>query len=303
MSKIILFSNIKGGVGKTTLCAHFAEYLSMKGVPVVAVDADIQASLSRHREREVEADPGQTVPWAITRLNTLDSKIVKAAMNEYKEQDGIVLTDCPGNLNDNNLSILYSIADLIVIPMSYDVDTIDATGIFVSVISQKSSARLVFLPNRINTTEGKAHEREMRDETISVLGRLGTVTPRIKQSVVIKRYSTLYPLDKYQYANGISLAESVTKITGVNAESNGNAAAFRKEKSDWHAVGWKKFTEGLEDYTGVKGQGAAVWLPTEVKKQIEQLRANSERNIPIRALAAAMIVAFMEEHRKELSSL
>ena len=31
MSKIILFSNIKGGVGKTTLCAHFAEYLSMKG--------------------------------------------------------------------------------------------------------------------------------------------------------------------------------------------------------------------------------------------------------------------------------
>ena len=48
MSKIILFSNIKGGVGKTTLCAHFAEYLSMKGVPVVAVDADIQASLSRH---------------------------------------------------------------------------------------------------------------------------------------------------------------------------------------------------------------------------------------------------------------
>ena len=103
--------------------------------------------------------------------------------------------------------------------------------------------------------------------------------------------------------NGISLAESVTKITGVNAESNGNAAAFRKEKSDWHAVGWKKFTEGLEDYTGVKGQGAAVWLPTEVKKQIEQLRANSERNIPIRALAAAMIVAFMEEHRKELSSL
>ncbi len=92
--------------------------------------------------------------------------------------------------------------------------------------------------------------------------------------------------------NGISLAESVTKITGVNAESNGNAAAFRKEKSDWHAVGWKKFTEGLEDYTGVKGQGAAVWLPTEVKKQIEQ-----------RALAAAMIVAFIEEHREELGSL
>ena len=102
---------------------------------------------------------------------------------------------------------------------------------------------------------------------------------------------------------GISLAESVTQITGANTDSKDKAVALRKEKSDWHAIGWKKFTEGLEDYTGVKGQGAAVWLPTEVKKQIEQLRANSERNIPIRALAAAMIVAFIEEHRKELNGL
>ncbi len=200
MSTIILFSNIKGGVGKTTLCANFAEYLSMKGVSVIAVDADLQASLSRHRNRELEADPGQTVPWAIARLNTLDGKIVKEAMNEYKEQDGIVLIDCPGNLNDNNMAIIYAVADLIVIPMAYDVDTIDATGIFVAVIRQQSKARLIFVPNRINVTEGKAREREMRDETISVLGRLGTVTPRIKQSVVVKRYSTLYPLDKYQQA-------------------------------------------------------------------------------------------------------
>ena len=200
MSRIILFSNIKGGVGKTTLCAHFAEYLSMKEVPVVAVDADLQASLSRHRDRELEADLGQTVPWAIARLNTLDGTKVKTAMNEYKQQDGIVLIDCPGNLNDNNLAIIYAMADLIVIPMAYDVDTIDATGIFVTVIRQQSEARLVFAPNRINVTEGKAREREMRDETIAVLGQLGTVTPRIKQSVVIKRYSTLYPLDKYQYA-------------------------------------------------------------------------------------------------------
>jgi chromosome partitioning protein len=200
MSKIILFSNIKGGVGKTTLCAQFAEFLAMKGVSVVAIDADLQASLSRHRDRELEADPEQTVPWAIAPLNTLDSTRVKEAMNEYKEQDGIVLIDCPGNLNDNNLAIIYAVADLVVIPMTYDVDTIDATGIFVAVIKQQSKARLVFVPNRINVTEGKAREREMRNETISVLGQVGTVTPRIKQSVVIKRYSTLYPLNKYQYA-------------------------------------------------------------------------------------------------------
>ena len=200
MNKIVLFSNIKGGVGKTTTSAHFTEYLTEKGLPAIAVDADLQASLSRHRERELEADPEHPVPWEIIKLNTLDASKLKADMKKLRQKDGIIVIDCPGNLNDNNLSVIYSMADLIVIPMSYDVDTIDATGIFVSVIRQTTSARLVFLPNRINTTEGKAHEREMRDETISILGKLGTVTPRIKQSVVIKRYSTLYPLDKYQYA-------------------------------------------------------------------------------------------------------
>ena len=176
MNKIVLFSNIKGGVGKTTTSAHFTEYLTEKGLPAIAVDADLQASLSRHRERELEADPEHPVPWEIIKLNTLDASKLKVEMKKLRLKDGIIVIDCPGNLNDNNLSVIYSMADLIVIPMSYDVDTIDATGIFVSVI------------------------RQMREETISILGKLGTVTPRIKQSVVIKRYSTLYPLDKYQYA-------------------------------------------------------------------------------------------------------
>ena len=35
MNKIILFANIKGGVGKTTLCATFANYLRMDGKKVV----------------------------------------------------------------------------------------------------------------------------------------------------------------------------------------------------------------------------------------------------------------------------
>ena len=175
MSKVVLFSNIKGGVGKTTLCAHFSEYLNEKGMSVSTADADIQASLTRHREREIEADPEQAVSWEIVKLNTLDVGKLKADMKKLRQKDGIVVIDCPGNLNDNNLAIIYSQADLIVVPMAYDVDTID-------------------------TTEGKAHEKEMREETISILGKLGTVTPRIKQSVVIKRYSTLYPLDKFQYA-------------------------------------------------------------------------------------------------------
>lgn len=200
MNKIVLFSNIKGGVGKTTTSALFTEYLTEKGVLAIAVDVDLQASLSRHRERELVADSEHPVPWEIIKLNTLDASKLRSDLKMLRQKDGIVVIDCPGNLNDNNLSAIYPMADLIVIPMAYDVDTIDATGIFISVIRRITSARLVFMPNRINTTEGKAHELQMREETVAILGKLGTVTPRIKQGVAIKRYSTLYPLDKYQYA-------------------------------------------------------------------------------------------------------
>ena len=199
MNKFILFSNIKGGVGKTTLCAHFTEYLAEQEFPVAAVDADLQASLSRHRERDVKEDPERPIPWEVIKLNTFEKDKVESVVKKLKKVDGIIVVDCPGNLNDNNLSVLFEAADLIVVPMAFDVDTIDATGIFVNVVKKRSKAKLLFLPNRINVSEGKAKELEMRDKTIKDLNRIGKVLPRIKQSVIIKRYTTIYPLDMYQY--------------------------------------------------------------------------------------------------------
>lgn len=199
MNKFILFSNIKGGVGKTTLCAHFTEYLAEQEFPVAAVDADLQASLSRHRERDVKEDPERPIPWELIKLNTFEKDKVESVVKKLKKVDGIIVVDCPGNLNDNNLSVLFEAADLIVVPMAFDVDTIDATGIFTNVVKKRSKAKLLFLPNRINVSEGKAKELEMRDRTIKDLNRIGKVLPRIKQSVIIKRYTTIYPLDMYQY--------------------------------------------------------------------------------------------------------
>jgi len=71
---------------------------------------------------------------------------------------------------------------------------------FVSPLQNVKDIQLVFLPNRINTTENRADEMKQREETVKILGRIGRVTPRIKQSVVIKRYSTVSALDKYQKA-------------------------------------------------------------------------------------------------------
>ena len=199
MNKFILFSNIKGGVGKTTLSAHFTEYLAEHEYPVAAVDADLQASLSRHRERDVKEDPQRPLPWEVIKFNTFDGEKVKAVVKKLKQVDGIIVVDCPGNLNDNNLSILFEAADFIVVPMAFDVDTIDATNIFINVVKKRSKAKLLFLPNRINVSEGRAQDLAIRDKDIKDLNKVGKVMPRIKQSVVIKRYTTIYPLDMYQY--------------------------------------------------------------------------------------------------------
>ena len=61
-NKIVIFSNIKGGVGKTTLCALFANHLIEHGFPSFVIDADLQASLFRHRQREQGRCTGRTDP-------------------------------------------------------------------------------------------------------------------------------------------------------------------------------------------------------------------------------------------------
>ena len=199
-SMIILFTNIKGGVGKTSTCALFAQYLYESGYPVTVLDADIQASLSRHRERELAANPDVTVPWEVSTIDTADRQSLMSSIEEVMKLEGIVLIDMPGTLNAVNLDLLYKVADLAVVPISYDFDTIDATGLFIKVVRKMKDIKMVFLPNRINSTENRADEMKQREETVKILGRIGKVTPRIKQSVVIKRYSTVSPLDKYQKA-------------------------------------------------------------------------------------------------------
>ena len=197
-NKIVIFSNIKGGVGKTTLCVLFANHLIEHGFPSFVIDADLQASLFRHRQREKDAAPDAQIPWNVEMLDTSDHKRLVQVMGKLKEVPGIVLIDCPGNLNDRNLAYIYQSADTAIIPISFDADTVDATGIFVKALKSVSSAGLIFIPNRINAAERKAEEIRQREQTIGYLGLVGTVTPMVKQSVAIKRYSTLYPLEKNQ---------------------------------------------------------------------------------------------------------
>lgn len=169
-NKIVLFSNIKGGVGKTTLCALFASYLAENSIPVIAIDADLQASLYRHRQREQDVAVEVQAPWNVDLLDTADSKQLKKVMAQLKKVPGVVLIDCPGNLNDRNLEYIYKNADTAIIPISFDPDTVDATGIFIKALKSVSEAQLVFIPNRIITSERKSEELRQRPRQQNCLG-------------------------------------------------------------------------------------------------------------------------------------
>jgi hypothetical protein len=65
----------------------------------------------------------------------------------------------------------------------------------------------------------------------------------------------------------------------------------------------KRFEENLDKYTGVSEQGVAIWLPKEVKKRLEIIRVNADRNIPLRSLAAAIIMTYIEENENLIENL
>ena len=73
MNKIIAFANQKGGVGKTTLCILFADYLAWKKKGVVLLDADDQRSVTTKREKDVEFF-GEEPPYEVQHVGIQDGQ-------------------------------------------------------------------------------------------------------------------------------------------------------------------------------------------------------------------------------------
>ena len=63
---------------------------------------------------------------------------------------------------------------------------------------------------------------------------------------------------------------------------------------------WNKFLENMIKYTGVKEQGSAVWLPSDVKKRVDDFRATAKRNIPIRMQSCYYVLWFLAEPVRQL---
>lgn len=103
-----------------------------------------------------------------------------------------------------------------------------------------------------------------------------------------------------QIVRGITQPKTLKDIKEEQAQDEKESP---EKKTKTKRTSKKLFEENIVRYTGVGGQGEAIWLPKEVKKELEKIRVNSNRNIPLRTLASAIIMTYIEENKEKLENL
>ena len=192
----VVFANQKGGVGKSTLCILFANYLAWKKQDVCIIDTDLQKTIMMQRKKDEELYEGVEEPYTVQDFDVQEPEMMQQLMDSASETEGFVLFDSPGNVSEDGLVPMFTEADFIVCPYEYEEKTLDSTGMFIQVVNAlKQStpdmqAKLFFIPNRIDVRIGTADELKMWKQTDAIFKQLGSVTPRITARAALKRINT-----------------------------------------------------------------------------------------------------------------
>ena len=192
----VVFANQKGGVGKSTLCILFANYLAWKKQDVCVIDTDLQKTIKMQRKKDLELYPDADEPYEVQDFDVQDPELMQQLMDSASQTEGFVLFDSPGNVSEDGLVPIFTNADFIVCPYEYEEKTLDSTGTFVQVINALRQATPdmtanFFVPNRIDVRIGTADELRMWKQTDAIFKQLGAVTPRITARASLKRINTL----------------------------------------------------------------------------------------------------------------
>jgi septum site-determining protein MinD len=163
LSKIVVMTSGKGGVGKTTSAAAFAAGLAMKGYKTVVVDFDVglrnldlvmgcerrvvfdfinvihgDAKLHQALIRDKRIDNLAILPTSQTRdKDALTKDGVERVLNELKESFDYVVCDSPAGIEKGALMALY-FADEAVIVTNPEVSSVRDSDRIIGVLQSKS---------------------------------------------------------------------------------------------------------------------------------------------------------------------
>lgn len=194
---IITFANQKGGVGKTTLCTLFANYLVAKGKRVIVVDCDGQQTIYEKRQADRKKYSDEQVKYNIQAFSIANIDNVRNLMKNLRQMPGVVLIDAPGNLAQQGLIPLFAQTDYIVCPYQYEITSINSTVVFVRFILRLKNeissmkSKLFFVVNKFDKRYGTEGEKKLWTTTDEKLSMFGSVTPKIDQKAEMQRYNTM----------------------------------------------------------------------------------------------------------------
>lgn len=153
---IIIFSNQKGGCGKTTLATAFSFYLSSKGHLVTVFDTDEQQSLFQMHQMDI-AHFDNSFLFDVQYINVKDKDSIDKMFAEFSSNDNkIAVVDSSGVLDFNNL-FLASRCDNVIVPFSFDQKTLPSTLTWLKSYShfKFDESKIIVLANRIKSTVKK----------------------------------------------------------------------------------------------------------------------------------------------------
>ena len=206
---IVTFANQKGGVGKTSLCVTFANYLVMKGVRVVVIDCDFQHSILKCRKADLKHYGEELIPYEVWSHEPNSSEAMITLIENLHNDPGIavVLMDSPGSLKADGLVPMFVNSDIIAVPFHYDLVTVPSTASFLmfldrlrKAVGSRMKARLFIIPNLHDNRVGKRTELLLWDNTRDTFSNYGYVTSKIPRRADLQRFSTIAGLDLAQAA-------------------------------------------------------------------------------------------------------
>ena len=106
-NKKIVFANQKGGVGKSTLCILFANYLAAKGKDVCIIDTDLQKTIQMQRRKDKLIYEGEEEPYNVQDFDVTDVETMQTLVDSASQVEGFVLFDSPGNISEDGLAPLF----------------------------------------------------------------------------------------------------------------------------------------------------------------------------------------------------
>jgi chromosome partitioning protein len=136
MSVIIPFMNQKGGVGKTTICTLTASALhSRTSFRILVIDADNQHSI--HKLREAEGDKTfDIIPFYWKKEGDWDIPLnrFRDLIEEKEEEYDIILIDSPGKLDGQEIPMILTVADFVIVPLVGSFDDIQSTIDYLKIV-------------------------------------------------------------------------------------------------------------------------------------------------------------------------